>query len=386
MKLCCRRGWYEMQAIDNYRRRLQAQRGADIPAQIRKRNDLVMEGAWFRDPETVRARIYKHKEGTRGFEYEDVAEDYVRLIKRTVQENVSTDVDLYMQFRPGVFYPVGSYVDTLDIYPDENGNETWTTYLITNREDSQQFTMFNVLPCNYLFKFVNKNKVYQSLGVVRSLNSYSAGLTPKASTILVPSDMKSLWIPSDDCSMILYYNKRVIVSDSRRVPPLTWSIAKVDDMSSPGVSKYSLVQAAFNPERDWDEKWGYIADIHSDILIDDPPASTAYNASIILYTGSKSTGSIVYKEINVPQIRFGSYVKLSPKFEDDAGNPISGLVYQWFVNDLDITAYTDMIVDGDNLLFKINRDYKLGGKIFSVTCRSDDGSYETEKEFEIIVM
>lgn len=376
-----------MQAIDNYRRRLQAQRGVDIPAQIRKRNDMVLEGAWFRSPETVEIRVYRHKEGTRGFEYETIAEDYGRLVKRTVQENVSTDVDQYLFFRPGVFYPVGSYVDTLDIYPDENGNETWTTYLITNREDNQQVTAFNVLPCNYLFRFVNKNRLYQSLGVVRSLNSYSAGLTPKSSTILVPSDMKSVWIPNDECSVVLYYNKRLIVSDSRRVPPLTWSISKVDDMSSPGVSKYSLVQAAYNPETDYDEQLGYIADIHLDILIeDDDAASIGYEGDIVLAIGSKSRGAITYKVNTAPQIRFGSYVKLSNEFKDTSGNVIAGLNYIWTLNGLDPEDYTELRQDGNDLLFKVNREYRLGGKRFYAVCKSDDGLYETSRELEVIVM
>ena len=376
-----------MQALDNYRRRLKTQRGVDIPAQIRKRNDVVMEGAWFRDPETFRARIYKHKEGTRGFEYEDIASDYVRLIRRTVQDNVSTDVDMYVQFRPGIFYPVGSYIDIVNTYPDEEGNETWTTYLITNREDSQQFTMFNVLPCNYMFRFVNKNRLYQSLGVVRNMNSYSSGMQPKASTILILNDMKQCWIPADSCSFNLHYGKRLVISDERRAIPLVWSISKIEDLNPPGVSKYTLQQADVNLDTDWDEKWGYVADIHSDILIeDDPTVITSYDGDIVLEIGTKQGGTITFKKSDAPQIKFGSYVKMSGKFIDSNGDPITGLNYDWVVEGLNGEDYTDMIMGSSDLTFRVKREYRLGGKRFFVTCKSDDGNYTIRKEFEIIVM
>lgn len=377
-----------LQCFEDYRRRINAVNNIETPIAIRKRNDMLMENAWFRDPTVVKAKIYKHKEGSRGFEYETIATDYLKLIHRTVQENIGSDVDFYIQFRPGIFYPVGSYVDTLDIYPDENGNETWTTWLLTNRADDQQFTLYNALPCNYLFRFVNKNKLYQSLGVVRSLNSYSSGLSPKASTILVPNDMKSLWIPSDSCSMVLYYNKRVIVSDPRRMPPLTWSISKVDDMSSPGVSKYALVQAAFNPDTDIDEKWGYVADIHADILIEDSDdtVTSTYSGDIVLYIGAKNAGTIVYKEKEEPQIRFGSFVKMTTEFLDNNGIPITGLNYLWELQGLDSSEYSGVQITGNEIIFKINRDYKLGGKRFFAVCKSDDGNYEAKRELEIIVL
>ena len=85
--------------------------------------------------------------------------------------SISKDfVDYHLQFRPGVHFPMGKYVDI----PDDTG--TYNRWLIVGRSDEPQFVKYNILKCNWVLKWIIDGEIHECLGVLRSRNSYNSGL------------------------------------------------------------------------------------------------------------------------------------------------------------------------------------------------------------------
>ena len=86
--------------------------------------------------------------------------------------SISKDaVDYHILFRPGVHYPIGKYIDI----PDDVGE--YHRWLILNRSDEPQFPKYNVLKCNWTFRWITNGVIHKQLGVLRMRNSYNSGLT-----------------------------------------------------------------------------------------------------------------------------------------------------------------------------------------------------------------
>lgn len=66
---------------------------------------------------------------------------------------------------------MGTYVDI----PDDTG--TYNRWLIVGRSDEPQFVKYNILKCNWTFKWIVEGILYECLGVLRARNSYNSGLT-----------------------------------------------------------------------------------------------------------------------------------------------------------------------------------------------------------------
>lgn len=87
--------------------------------------------------------------------------------------------DYFLQFRPGVRVPMGSYVEI----PDDNGQyETW---LIIAFDERPQFPLYYVLKCNWTLKWMQNGVPYQCLGVKKSQNSYNSGVKSRHSRLVI---------------------------------------------------------------------------------------------------------------------------------------------------------------------------------------------------------
>lgn len=76
--------------------------------------------------------------------------------------------------RYGISFPTSLYIDI----PNEKG--IYEKWLILTMEQGNQFTKYNVLPCNYLFEWIEVNGQYRykrrMWGVERQQLSYDSGL------------------------------------------------------------------------------------------------------------------------------------------------------------------------------------------------------------------
>lgn len=139
-------------------------------AQVKKnQSDAIMNNSFTADAQYKRVYILTKD----GWKWEDAK--YQRHAKLSILKDA---VDYYLQFRPKVHYPIGSYVfvpdDTdFDInisgheldnplsLPDERITQLW---FIVGRDDANAFVRYNILKCNWKFQWIYENKLYKWLG------------------------------------------------------------------------------------------------------------------------------------------------------------------------------------------------------------------------------
>ena len=138
-----------------------------------------------------------------GWKFEDAKYQF-----HTTPSILKDEVDYYLQFRPKVHYPIGSYVfipdDTdFDInisgneldnplsLPDERITQLW---FIVGRDNALSYVRYNVMKCNWKFKWMYNGKQHESCGVNRSANSYTSGKwTDEYSSSL--DSLTAAWLP-----------------------------------------------------------------------------------------------------------------------------------------------------------------------------------------------
>jgi hypothetical protein len=236
-------------------------------SQIRKnQTNLVMNATWTDDP-TYR-RVYILTEN--GWKWEDAK--YQFHFSQTVSKD---NVDYYLQFRPGVHYPIGTYV----LVPDDTGSELNLTdeelqhpfkqpidkrtqwWMIVDRDNANAFVRYNILQCNWDFRWVYDGKIYNSFGIIRSAQSYTSGVWRAEKTISL-DNLTGCWLPD---TYLLFGDKlkdlglddtRTLVHDQRfllttnDLNPKVYQITKIIEVSPKGILKLSLKQDEYNSKRD----------------------------------------------------------------------------------------------------------------------------------------
>ena len=176
--------------------------------EVRKNEaDMIMNATFTGDIAFRRVYILSKEEG---WHFVDA-----KFSKHAASSIAKDEVDSYLQFRPKVHYPVGTYVfipdDTkyeLRVSPvsedeeeseidvvcpqnnedpvyDINGKDPlWdgakNLWMIVGRTDSKQFVQYLVLKCNYKFRWVtghgDRKELKSCWGCVRNANSYTSGV------------------------------------------------------------------------------------------------------------------------------------------------------------------------------------------------------------------
>ena len=100
-----------------------------------------------------------------------------------------------MQFRPGVHYPIGTYV----LIPDDDETMPRTfdeekhffaesrkkaiedgrhsrLWFIVDRNYATHFVRYNIVRCNWTFRWIYRGKIQSVIGAIRSANSYTSGV------------------------------------------------------------------------------------------------------------------------------------------------------------------------------------------------------------------
>ena len=137
---------------------------------------------------------------------------------------------------------MGFYLDI----PDDTGvNEKW---LILGRNNSLQFVRYNVLKCNWIFKYINKGKIYEQLGVLRDRNNYNSGVWSDGFVTSVENQAMFI-VPTNDNTELIDYGMRLMLSDNKK-KPLVYEVTKRTDTFPLGVQKIVLSQDHYNEEKD----------------------------------------------------------------------------------------------------------------------------------------
>ena len=150
--------------------------GSTVAKNVRFQSDEIMNKTFSNDLGYRVCKLYNREM--------ELLEESVE-IKYQFSQNYTVNkdqVEYLAQFRPG-YFPEKKYIDDdgierLGFYleiPDENsGNkEMW---LIVGRNDKNSFIRYNILKCNWTFKWIKNNKIYSCLGVLRNRNNYNSGV------------------------------------------------------------------------------------------------------------------------------------------------------------------------------------------------------------------
>ena len=133
--------------------------------------------------------------------------------------SISKDaVDYHLQFRPGIHYPIGTYIDI----PDDVG--IYNRWLIVGRSDEPQFVKYNILKCNWTFRWIADGVIHECLGVLRARNSYNSGLWRDYYSE-IPENQDQFIVPTNEITQTINYNMRFLISDNK-VNPIAWEVSK----------------------------------------------------------------------------------------------------------------------------------------------------------------
>lgn len=164
--------------IATYKKYL-SRHGRNLAEVKKNQSDVIINKTFTRDPNYKRVYILTRD----GWQFEDA-----KYQIHTSPSILKDAVDYYLQFRPGVHYPVGSYV----IVPDDTSfdinlteeqlknpwlqpvNKRTQWWMIVNRDDARSYVRYSILKCNYEFRWLWKGKIFSSFGSARNANSYTS--------------------------------------------------------------------------------------------------------------------------------------------------------------------------------------------------------------------
>lgn len=237
---------------------------------LRKQSEEIMNIAFDRDP--AYKKVYLLTEN--GWEWFDA-----HYSQHSVPSIAKDDVDYYLQFRPYVHFPIGSYViipDDTDIdinLTEEEKRKPFTQpvekrtqwYMIVDKIDIDTFVRYSVLKCNWNFQWIFNGELYESFGAIRNANSYTSGVwSAEYSDAL--DNIIGFWIPDthyvygDNLHNLDLYDTRSLTHEIRMMlttnvlDPKIYKVTKLIELSPKGILKVTGKQDEFYPIKDNAEK------------------------------------------------------------------------------------------------------------------------------------
>lgn len=247
-------------------------RGRNLSQARRNQSDMIMNATFTGDTGYKRVYILDPE---RGWHYEDA-----KYSKHATVSILKDAVDYYLQFRPKVHYPIGVYVfipddtsddigfkefEPVDPFQDE-GFDLNKLWMIVNKNDDEQFVRYNVLKCNWDFRWIckvhGKMELMHVYSASRNANSYTSGIwNNEVSTQL--DNVTNGWVPDTHflygseglkrfnlCdTRYMNYGQRFVMSHNK-VNPKVYAISKVVDLNPMGVINLTLKQDEWDEKRD----------------------------------------------------------------------------------------------------------------------------------------
>lgn len=175
-----------------------------------------------------------------------------------------------------------------------------------------------------------------------------------------------MWLPANDDTKTILYDTKFLKSSPGRYPPLRWTITKIEDTATEGISKFTLAQDQFDPAKD-----------NADLMIANYYASYVEPETPELEeTPTVSDLEIVYS--GSPAVRAGGgYKKFTLKARVD-GKLVDATDVKWSIDfadgDLDKLEASPKSLDDPVLKVKCLPFYDLVGKTFTITAESKHSS------------
>ena len=271
--------------------------------------------------------------------------------------------DEFFQQSYNATFPIGLYIDI----PDERG--IYNRWLVVDKANYNvaQFPTFEVLRCDYILRYVDKDRNMRQVPVVlQTQNSYNSGIWSGHKTTIVEDQLKFA-APLNHDTERLYYNQRLIVDAtvSKENEPRAWQISKVNRIMPNGIAIITLAQTKFDADRDYlytNEETGEKG-WYADYFVGNTPASDPVETEkihcVLSYPGQ-------------PTIRVGSgYKKIAVNFyQGDSESPMMKGQWQYYIDGEDVSSlitYSTAEVESNEIKIKFNsKDTSYGGKILTI--------------------
>lgn len=350
--------------LDSYKVRMAALGSYEGEAR-RKNSQKIMDASWKRDAATKLVYVKWVNSGLPVVDDDDIPV-YAKFNVKSYHNITGDEVAYLLQFRledmkerPDI--RVGSYVQI------ENEMEQPEWWLIVHYDDRPQFRQFSVLKCTWTYKWVSriggKRRVYECLGAPRKQNSYNSGVWLDYTTQTV-ENQEVLWLPTNDDTRTILYDTKFLKSAPGRYPPLKWSITKIEDTASDGISRFTMAQSQFDHAKD-----------NVDLMIADYWES-AVEPEIFETEEVPTFSDLEITYSGKPAVRAGGgYKKFILKERVDGKLADVTEDVQWAVNfangELD-----KLVLSEEGSVFKVKclADYSLIGKTFELTAISEHSS------------
>jgi len=350
--------------LDSYKLRMAAL--GSYEGEARRRNSQkIMDVSWMRDAATKLVYVKWVDSGLPVVDDDDIPV-YAKFNVKSYHNITGDEVAYLLQFRlediknnPNI--KVGSYVQ---IRNEMDEPEWW---LIIHLDDRTSFRQFSILKCTWTYKWVSKvngkRVIYNCLGAPRSQNSYNSGVWLDYTTQTV-ENQEVMWLPTNDDTKTIMYDTKFLKSSPGRYPALKWTITKVEDTATDGISRFTMAQTQFDPAKDNVDLM--IADYYESAIEPELPETEEIPTPRDL--------DIVYS--GKPAVRAGGgYKKFTLKMRvDDKWIDTTGDV-DWSVDFIDgDPAKLEYSAIGNVFKVKCLDDYSLIGKTFTIIATSEHSS------------
>lgn len=236
--------------LDNYRLRMATM--GPYEGDARRRNaQKIMDASWMRDAATKPVYVKWVNSGLPVIDDDD-APVYAKFNVKSYHNITGDEIAYLLQFRLDDILAnknirIGSYVQM----PNEMDEPEW--WLIVHLDDRTQFRQFSILKCTWIYKWVSmvdgQRVVHQCLGAPRKQNSYNSGVWLDHITQTV-ENQEVMWLPTNEDTKTIVYDTKFLKSSHGRYPPLRWTITKIEDTATDGISRFTMAQDQFDPSRD----------------------------------------------------------------------------------------------------------------------------------------
>lgn len=251
--------------FSSYKKKLMS-RGENMSQVRRNQSDETINASFTSDPAYKKIYILTKD----GWKFEDA-----KYQLHSTPSILRDAVDYYLQFRPKVHYPIGSYVfvpdDTnfeISIPEDKlqnpfslENNQINQLWFIVGRDDSLAYVRYNILKCNWNFRWIYNGEIYSCWGANRAANSYTSGIWRDDITSSL-DNLTSAWLPDtfytygEELGNLGLYDTRTLMHNQRfmlsnnALDPKVYQITKIVDLSPSGIIKISIKQDELNRECD----------------------------------------------------------------------------------------------------------------------------------------
>ena len=350
--------------LESYKLRMAAL--GSYEGEARRRNSQkIMDASWMRDTATKLVYVKWVNSGLPVVDDNDVPV-YAKFNVKSYHNITGDAVAYLLQFRledmkTNSCIRVGSYVQI----KNEMDEPEW--WLLVHFDDRPQFRQFSILKCTWTYKWVSriggKRRIYECLGAPRKQNSYNSGVWLDYTTQTV-ENQEVLWLPTNDDTKTILYDTKFLKSSEGRYPPLKWSITKIEDTASAGISQFTMAQAQFDPSKDNADLM--IADYWESAVepeVQETEEIPTFSALEIVYSGK-------------PAVRAGGgYKKFTLKTRVDGKLVDATDSATWDIDFLNgDMSQLEYVAVGNVFKVRCLNDYSLIGKTFTITATSEHSS------------